>query len=93
VIVDLRPASASYLKWFATELSADNGRMLYLPAGCAHGCQSLEDNTEIYYMASALFAAKDARGLRYDDPAIGITWPLPVTSLSEQDSNWPALRP
>jgi len=93
VIVDLRPASVSYRKWFATQLSADNGRMLYLPAGCAHGCQSLEANTEIYYMASALFAAKDARGLRYDDPAIGITWPLPVTSLSEQDSDWPALQP
>lgn len=91
VVVDLRPQSPTYLKWYGLELSAANGRMLYLPPGCAHGCQSLVDETEIYYMASALFAAKDARGLRYDDPALGIHWPLAVTSLSQQDANWPLL--
>ena len=91
VVADLRPGSSSYRQWFGIELSAANGRMLYLPAGCAHGCQSLQDDTEIYYMASALFAPKDSRGVRYDDAALGIHWPLPVTALSEQDANWPAL--
>jgi dTDP-4-dehydrorhamnose 3,5-epimerase len=91
VVVDLRADSPTYAKWYSVELSAANGRMLYLPAGCAHGCQSLIDDTELYYMASALFSPKDARGLRYDDPELGIAWPLSVTSISEQDATWPPL--
>ena len=88
VVVDLRPESPTYRAWYGTELTARNGRMLYVPEGCAHGCQSLEDNTEIHYMASAFFSPKDARGVRYDDPAFGIEWGAPVRVISERDRTW-----
>jgi dTDP-4-dehydrorhamnose 3,5-epimerase len=65
--------------------------MLYVPEGCAHGCLSIEDNTDIYYMASATYAPKEARGVHYDDPAFAIRWPLPVTHVSAQDQAWPYL--
>jgi dTDP-4-dehydrorhamnose 3,5-epimerase len=91
VVVDLRVASPTYRCWYGTNLGADNGRMLYVPEGCAHGCQSVEDNTEIYYLASAVFSPNDARGVRYDDPSLGIRWPLPVSLISDQDRNWPLL--
>jgi len=89
LVVDLRSHSPTYLCWHGTQLSADNGRMLLVPEGCAHGCQSLEDDSEILYMASAHFAPQHARGVRHDDPAFAIDWPLPVSMLSEQDRNWP----
>jgi dTDP-4-dehydrorhamnose 3,5-epimerase len=91
VVVDLRPASPTYRAWFGTELTADNGRMLYVPEGCAHGCLSTEDSTEIHYLTSAFYAPNEVRGLRFDDPAIGIAWPLAVTEISEQDCSWPRL--
>ena len=72
VVVDLRPDSPTYRSWHGCELSAENGRMLYVPEGCAHGCQSLLDDTEVHYMTSAFYAPAEVRGLRYDDPAIGI---------------------
>lgn len=87
--LDLRRDSPTYLRWFGTRLSADDGRMLLVPEGCAHGCQSLEDDTEILYMASARYAPTHARGVRYDDPAFAIKWPLEVASISDQDRNWP----
>ena len=93
VVVDLRPDSPTYRAWFGTVLSADDGRMLYVPEGCAHGCQSLDDQTEIYYLASAYYSPGDARGLRFDDPAFGIQWPLGVASISDQDLGWPAFQP
>ncbi len=86
-------ASATYRPWYGALLSADNGRMFFVPEGCAHGCQSLEDLSEIHYMASAVYSPNDARGVRYDDPAIGIAWPLEVTAISDQDRNWPLLEP
>jgi len=89
VVVDLRPSSPTFRAWFGTYLTADNGRMLYVPEGCAHGCQSIEDATEIHYLTSAFYAPSEVRGLKYDDPAIGISWPLAVTEVSEQDRNWP----
>jgi dTDP-4-dehydrorhamnose 3,5-epimerase len=89
VVVDLRPGSRTYRAWYGTILSADNGWMLYVPEGCAHGCQSLEDNTAIYYMTSAVYSPREVRGARYDDPAFGIHWPLPASSMSEQDRSWP----
>lgn len=91
VVVDLRPASPTYRCWYGVELSADNARMLYLPEGCAHGCQALADDTEILYMASAFYAPDAVRGVRYDDPAFGIRWPLPAPIVSEQDRNWPTM--
>jgi dTDP-4-dehydrorhamnose 3,5-epimerase len=92
VVVDLRPDSATYCHWHGLTLSATNGWMLYVPEGCAHGCQSLEDDTEIHYMTSAMYSPDDARGVRFDDPCLGIRWPLPVTALSDQDRSWPLIK-
>lgn len=89
VAVDLRPGSASYGQWTGTELSAENGRMLYVPEQCAHGFQSLEDGTEVLYMTSAFYTPEAVRGVRFDDPGFDIQWPLPATVVSEQDRNWP----
>jgi dTDP-4-dehydrorhamnose 3,5-epimerase len=89
VVLDLRPDSPTYRGWHGTELSAKNGRMLYVPEQCAHGYQTLEDETEMHYMASQFYTPTSARGVRYDDPAFNILWPLPATSVSEQDRNWP----
>jgi dTDP-4-dehydrorhamnose 3,5-epimerase len=89
VVVDLRPTSSTYRSWYGLELSADNGCMLYVPEGCAHGCQSMVDNTEILYMTSAFYAPNEARGIRYDDPSLAIRWPLPVSIVSDQDRTWP----
>ena len=91
VVVDLRPASRTYRRWHGVELNADNARMLYVPEGCAHGCQSLVDDTEIHYMASAYFAPDHARGLHHADPAFAIRWPQAVTTISVQDRDWPPL--
>jgi dTDP-4-dehydrorhamnose 3,5-epimerase len=93
LLVDLRPGSVTFGHWFGTELSATNGRMLFVPPLCAHGYQTLEDNAEIYYMASAAFAPSAVRGLRFDDPTVAIRWPLPPVAVSEQDSRWPFLAP
>jgi dTDP-4-dehydrorhamnose 3,5-epimerase len=89
VVLDLRPESPSYRKWYGVELSAENGQMLYLPGNCAHGYQTLEECTEIYYMTSAFYTPSAVRGVRFDDPAFGIQWPLVATVVSEQDRNWP----
>jgi dTDP-4-dehydrorhamnose 3,5-epimerase len=91
VAVDMRPESPTYRRWYGATLSADNGRMLFVPEGCAHGCLSLEDDTEIYYLTSATYAPKCVRGLRFDDPAIGIEWPIEVAIVSAQDRQWPLI--
>jgi len=91
VLVDLRPGSTTYGRWHGVELSAENGRMLYIPPLCAHGYQTLEDAAEIYYLTSAVYAPDAARGLRYDDPTVGIKWPLPAQAVSAQDQRWPYL--
>ena len=89
VAVDLRPESASYGTWFGIELTAANGRMLYVPERCAHGYQTLEEDTEIYYSTSAFYTPGAVRGVRFDDPAFAIQWPLAATVVSEQDLKWP----
>jgi dTDP-4-dehydrorhamnose 3,5-epimerase len=89
VVVDLRPTSPTYRVWYGSCLNSANGRMLYVPEGCAHGCQSLEENTEIHYMTSAYYSPTHVRGIRYDDPAFGIRWPIVASSVSDQDRNWP----
>ena len=88
-VLDLRPESPSYGTWYGVELSADNGRMLYLPERCAHGFQTLEDGTELHYMASAYYTPSAAHGVRFDDPAFNIQWPLAPTVVSDQDRSWP----
>lgn len=93
VIVDLRPNSPSYLAKVAVDLSAENRRALFVPALCAHGYQTLVDDTEIFYQAADFYAPDCERGLRYNDPALHLTWPLPVSHLSSKDANWPLLQP
>lgn len=95
VVVDLRLNSDTLGQWFGIELTADNGLMLYAPEGFAHGYQALTDGADMYYMTSAFYASPAARGVRYNDPAFGIQWPLPVSVISSQDENWPdfAVRP
>ena len=92
VALDLRPDSPTYGKWYGVELSQHNGRMLYVPEQCAHGYQTLEDDVEMHYMASAFYAPGSARGVRFDDPAFDIRWPLPATAISDQDLNWPLMQ-
>jgi dTDP-4-dehydrorhamnose 3,5-epimerase len=92
VVLDLRRDSASYRRWYGVELSAENGRMLYVPEGCAHGYQTLEESTEMHYMASEYYTPSAARGARFDDPAFGIQWPLGAMAVSEQDRNWPLVK-
>ena len=89
VVVDLRPQSTTYLGWQSFELSAENHRALYVPKGCAHGFQTLTDETEVYYQISSFYNPKAAAGYRFDDPAFAITWPLPVSVISERDLRWP----
>jgi dTDP-4-dehydrorhamnose 3,5-epimerase len=92
VVVDLRPESPSFGDWYGAELSAENGRMLYIPGSCAHGYQTLEDYTEMYYMTSGFYTPSAVRGVRFDDPAFGIQWPLVPAVVSEQDRNWPLVK-
>lgn len=89
VVLDLRSCSQSYRKWFGVELTAENGRMLYVPEGCAHGYQTLEPATEMYYMTSAFYTPTATQGVRFDDPAFGIQWPLTAAAVSQQDRTWP----
>jgi dTDP-4-dehydrorhamnose 3,5-epimerase len=88
VALDLRPDSPSFKQWFAVELSAQNRSMLYIPAGCAHGFQTLCDSSEVFYQISTAYHAQSARGARFDDPAFGIEWPLPVTAISPRDETY-----
>jgi dTDP-4-dehydrorhamnose 3,5-epimerase len=94
VVVDLRPHSSSYLRWHAVELSSENRRSLYLPAGTAHGFQTLVDGAELTYMMDAPFVAEAARGVRWDDPAFAIEWPSPLgaRTISERDRSYPDYR-
>lgn len=89
VVLDLRQGSKTYGKWCGVELTEQNGRMLFVPEGCGHGYQTLEDNTEMYYMASEFYTPGAARGVRYDDPAFSIDWPMQATVVSDQDRKWP----
>jgi dTDP-4-dehydrorhamnose 3,5-epimerase len=90
ICVDLRPESPTYRKWHGVKLKSGDDRMFYVPEGCGHGFQSLTDDTEMQYQTSAYFAPSHATGVRYDDPAFNIEWPLPVTLQSEADVSWPS---
>lgn len=91
VIVDVRKGSPTFLEWFGIELSAANRHMLYIPGGFAHGFQTLEDDTELIYLHSEYYVPQAENGLRYDDPALQISWPLEVTAISTRDLSHPAL--
>jgi dTDP-4-dehydrorhamnose 3,5-epimerase len=88
VIVDLRPESPTYLQHVAVELTADNRRGLYVPERFAHGYQVLEDNTETTYQVGEFYTPSAESGLRFDDPRLGIAWPLPATDMSPKDRAW-----
>jgi dTDP-4-dehydrorhamnose 3,5-epimerase len=89
VMVDMRPESPTYFHWFGAELTADNNRAVFTPEMFAHGYQALSDDCVVIYSASEFYAPECERGIRYDDPAIGIRWPLPATDLSLKDQSWP----
>ncbi|MEZ5996691.1 MAG: dTDP-4-dehydrorhamnose 3,5-epimerase [Hyphomonadaceae bacterium] len=89
VIIDLNPASPTYKQWRGFELSADNQRQLYIPKGFAHGFQTLQDNCEIGYLISQFYAPAASTGVRWNDPAFAIEWPLPVAEMSDKDKAWP----
>ena len=89
VAVDLRPGSPTYLAWYGAELSGDNRVMLYVPEGCAHGQLTLADDTEVFYQMSAPYVPTAARGVRFDDPALGIAWPGEVLVVNQRDRTYP----
>jgi len=91
VVADLRPDSPTYLQWMGVRLTADNRRMVYVPEGCAHGFLTLEADTEVIYPVTAFYAPEAERGVRYDDPALGIDWPADIHVVSEKDRAWPDL--
>lgn len=91
VIVDLRRESPTFGQWQGFDLTAENGCMLYVPEGFAHGFQTLEDDTDVTYQVSEFYTPGAEAGVRYDDPAFGISWPRAVTVISEKDAGWPAI--
>jgi dTDP-4-dehydrorhamnose 3,5-epimerase len=89
VILDLRPDSSTFGEWFGVRLSADEHRMLYVPEGIAHGFLTLVDNTEASYLVSQFYKPHAEAGVRYNDPAFRIQWPLEIQVISKKDTNWP----
>jgi dTDP-4-dehydrorhamnose 3,5-epimerase len=89
VIIDLRPESKTFRQWTGVELTEENYRMLYVPGGFAHGFQTLEDRTEVIYHVSEFYVPKAEQGIRYNDPAFDIRWPLEVQVISQKDNSWP----
>jgi dTDP-4-dehydrorhamnose 3,5-epimerase len=91
VVIDLRPDSPTYQRYYGVELTADNMKMIFVPKGFAHGLLTLKDDTEVYYMVSEYYTPGYEGGIRFDDPAIGIQWPGEVKVISEKDRSWPLL--
>jgi dTDP-4-dehydrorhamnose 3,5-epimerase len=89
VIIDLRPDSATFKKWMAVELSSANRRMLYIPEGFAHGFLTLQDQSEVFYQMSEFYVPELARGVRWNDPAFGIEWPISVSVMTDKDRTFP----
>jgi dTDP-4-dehydrorhamnose 3,5-epimerase len=91
VLVDLRLGSPTYLKWFGAELNEDNREMMYVPRGFGHGFVTLTDNVEALYLVSAFYDPGAERGVRWDDPAVAIEWPVTPAVISDKDRSWPDL--
>lgn len=91
LVVDMREDSPTYLRWFGAELSEQNGLMMYVPRGFAHGYQALTDGATTFYMVSAYYEPASESGLRFDDPRLSIAWPRPVADVSDKDAQWPLL--
>jgi dTDP-4-dehydrorhamnose 3,5-epimerase len=93
VLLDVRPDSPTRNRWAAVDIHAESPRFVYIPEGVAHGFQTLEDETVVTYLISARHHPEAARGLRWDDPAFAIPWPLPVSCISERDRSYPLVKP
>jgi dTDP-4-dehydrorhamnose 3,5-epimerase len=92
VCVDMRPDSPTYLRWAGVELTPQNRRAFSVPAGCAHGYQAVDADSEVIYLVSTPYVPGAENGLRWDDPSIGITWPITEgVVVSDKDANWPLL--
>lgn len=91
VCVDFRPDSPTYLQWVGLELSAENKQLSLVPRGCAHGFQTLSENCLVEYFVTGVYSPQHEGGIRWDDPSLGIAWPLPCTLTSERDSAWPLI--
>jgi dTDP-4-dehydrorhamnose 3,5-epimerase len=91
VAVDLRNDSPTFLKWTAVELASDNRRSFIIPEGCAHGFQVLDEDSELLYLHTAFYSSSDEGAVRFDDPMVGVAWPLPLRDLSARDSSHPYL--
>jgi len=91
MIVDLRPTSSTYRQSLGIELTADNHRMLYVPEGFAHGFITLVDETEVTYQVSEFYTPGAERGVRWNDPALCLEWPIAMQVISEKDAHWPDL--
>ena len=89
VIIDLRPESQTFCQWIGRELTAENHRMLYVPEGFAHGFQALTDDVEVFYQTSQEHHSASAAGVKWNDPAINVLWPLPVSVILPRDASWP----
>jgi dTDP-4-dehydrorhamnose 3,5-epimerase len=92
VAVDVRRDSPTFGKWFGIELTAENRKAVFVPAGCAHGYQALTDDTEVIYSSSCVYTPHAERGIRWSDPAFEIEWPIREAVVSEKDSKWPDFR-
>jgi dTDP-4-dehydrorhamnose 3,5-epimerase len=93
VIIDIRSDSPTYMQHIGVELTAENRRILYVPEMFAHGYQSLTDGAEVFYQVGEFYTPGYEGGIRYDDPAFKIEWPIPVTVISEKDAVWPLFEP
>jgi len=93
VILDIRRDSPTFGKWFAVELTQENRKMLYVPEGCAHGYQTLQDNCEVFYQVSARYAPQAEGGVRWDDPLFNISWPHEAKTISQKDTLYPDFKP
>ena len=89
VIIDLRPNSETFKKWFSVELTAEDRRLLYIPKGFAHGFVTLQDSTEVFYQMSEFFQPEYARGVRWNDPAFAVDWPMEARVISQRDRDFP----
>lgn len=88
VVLDLRPNSKTFKQWFSVELTEENNKLNYIPAGCAHGYQTLEDNSQMLYLMSQEYMIGYERGIKYSDPSFNISFPLEVSIISEKDNSW-----
>ncbi len=89
VIVDLRPNSQTFKQWISVELTAENRGMIYIPEGFAHGFLTLKDNTEVFYQMSEFYEPDYVKGVRWNDPAFNIQWPIEINMISHKDNNYP----